>query len=74
MNQAHEHTGDIDRGPRNIETLQQTALSYEYLGRFDEQKSMFDRVLAIVRTIRSPNRGSKKIVASLAPRIESNHE
>jgi hypothetical protein len=48
MNQAHEHTRDIGRDPRNIETLQQTALSYESLGRFDEQKSMFDRVLAIV--------------------------
>jgi tetratricopeptide (TPR) repeat protein len=38
----------IDLDPRNVETLQQTALSYEYLQRFDEQKSMLDRVLAIV--------------------------
>jgi len=38
----------IELDPRNVETLQQTALSYEYLRRFGEQKSMFDRVLAIV--------------------------
>jgi TolB-like protein/tRNA A-37 threonylcarbamoyl transferase component Bud32/Tfp pilus assembly protein PilF len=38
----------IELDPCNVDTLQQTALSYEYLRRFDEQKSMFDRVLAIV--------------------------
>jgi tetratricopeptide (TPR) repeat protein len=38
----------IELDPRNVETLQQTALSYEYLRRFGEQKSMLDLVLAIV--------------------------
>ncbi len=41
-----EHALDLD--PRNVEILQQIALSYEYLRRYAEEKLMLDRVLAIV--------------------------
>src|SRR6266446_884645 len=41
-----EHALDLD--PRNVEILQQLALSYEYLRRYAEEKLMLDRVLAIV--------------------------
>jgi TolB-like protein/DNA-binding winged helix-turn-helix (wHTH) protein/Flp pilus assembly protein TadD len=37
----------IDFDPRNVGLLQQTALSYEYLRRYAEEKRMLDRVLAI---------------------------
>ena len=38
----------VDLDPRNVETLQQLALSYEYLRRYADQKLILDRVLAIV--------------------------
>jgi serine/threonine protein kinase len=37
----------IDLDPRNVDLLQQIALSYGHLGRYSEEKSVFDRVLAI---------------------------
>jgi serine/threonine protein kinase/Tfp pilus assembly protein PilF len=37
----------LDLDPRNVSTLQQIALSYEYLRRYAEEKRMLDRVLAI---------------------------
>ncbi len=37
----------IDLDPRNVDLLQQTALSYGHLGRYSEEKSVFDRVSAI---------------------------
>jgi len=37
----------LDLDPRNVEILQQLALSYEYLRRYAEEKRMLDRVLAI---------------------------
>jgi TolB-like protein/predicted Ser/Thr protein kinase/Flp pilus assembly protein TadD len=37
----------IDLDPRNVDLLQQTALSYGHLGRYSEEKSVFDRVLTI---------------------------
>jgi serine/threonine protein kinase/tetratricopeptide (TPR) repeat protein len=40
-----ERTVDLD--PRNVDTLQQIALSYEDLRRYAEEKSVLDRVLAI---------------------------
>jgi tetratricopeptide (TPR) repeat protein len=40
-----ERAADLD--PRNILTLQQIALSYEFLRRYAEEKSVLDRVLAI---------------------------
>jgi TolB-like protein/Tfp pilus assembly protein PilF len=39
------HAGDLD--PRNIETLQQIALSYGVLRRYAEEKSVLERALAI---------------------------
>jgi len=41
-----EHALNLD--PRNVEILQQLALSYEYLRRYADEKRMLDRVLAIV--------------------------
>jgi len=41
-----EHALDLD--PRNVEILQQLALSYEYLRRYPDEELMLDRVLAIV--------------------------
>jgi serine/threonine protein kinase/Tfp pilus assembly protein PilF len=41
-----EHAINLD--PRNVKTLQQIALSYEYLRRYAEEKLMLDRVLDIV--------------------------
>jgi serine/threonine protein kinase/Tfp pilus assembly protein PilF len=38
----------LDLDPRNVGTLQQLALSYEYLRRYAEEELMLDRVLAIV--------------------------
>jgi len=38
----------LDLDPRNIQILQQLALSYEYLRRYAEEKLILDRVLAIV--------------------------
>ncbi len=38
----------LELDPRNVEILQQTALSYEYLRRYAEENQMLDRVLAIV--------------------------
>ena len=47
-----ESTGNLERAldldPRNVEILQQLALSYEYLRRYPDEKQMLDRVLAIV--------------------------
>jgi TolB-like protein/class 3 adenylate cyclase len=40
-----ERTVDLD--PRNVDTLQQIALSYEDLRRYAEEKSVLDRALAI---------------------------
>jgi serine/threonine protein kinase/tetratricopeptide (TPR) repeat protein len=40
-----ERTVDLD--PRNVDTLQQIALSYDDLRRYVEEKSVLDRVLAI---------------------------
>jgi len=37
----------IDLDPRNVDLLQQIALSYGHLGRYSEEKLVFDRVLAI---------------------------
>jgi serine/threonine protein kinase/tetratricopeptide (TPR) repeat protein len=37
----------VDLDPRNVDTLQQIALSYEDLRRYAEEKSVLDRVLAI---------------------------
>ena len=37
----------VDLDPRNISTLQQTALSYEYLRRYAEQAATYDRALMI---------------------------
>jgi serine/threonine-protein kinase len=37
----------IDLDPRNVDLLQQVALSYGHLGRYFEEKLVFDRVLAI---------------------------
>jgi TolB-like protein/Flp pilus assembly protein TadD/predicted Ser/Thr protein kinase len=37
----------IDLDPRNVDLLQQIALSYGHLGRYSDEKSVFDRVLAI---------------------------
>src|SRR5262249_37220878 len=37
----------IERDPRNLFTLGETALSYQTLRRYAEQKSIYDRVLAI---------------------------
>jgi len=37
----------IDLDPRNVDLLQQIALSYGHLARYSEEKSVFDRVLAI---------------------------
>jgi TolB-like protein/Tfp pilus assembly protein PilF/predicted Ser/Thr protein kinase len=37
----------VDLDPRNIDTLQQIALSYEVLRRYDQEKVVLDRVLAI---------------------------
>jgi len=41
-----EHSISLD--PRNIYTLQQVALSYDYLRRYADEKSVLDRVLAIM--------------------------
>jgi len=38
----------VELDPRNVEILQQTALSYEYLRRYAEEERILDRVLAIV--------------------------
>jgi tetratricopeptide (TPR) repeat protein len=38
----------VELDPRNVEILQQTALSYEYLKRYAEEELTLDRVLAIV--------------------------
>jgi TolB-like protein/Tfp pilus assembly protein PilF len=43
--QSLERAGDLD--PRNIETLQQLALSYGVLRRYAEDKSVLDRALTI---------------------------
>jgi len=47
-----ESTRNMERAleldPRNVETLQQIALSYEFLRRYPEAKLTLDRVLAIV--------------------------
>jgi len=44
--QSLERAVELD--PRNVEILQQIALSYEYLRRYAEEKLTLDRVLAIV--------------------------
>lgn len=41
-----EHAIELD--PRNIQTLQETALSYHFCRRYAEEKSLLDRVLAVV--------------------------
>src|SRR5437879_10879584 len=38
----------VELDPRNFNTLQQIALSYQYLGRYAEAIAAFDRALAIV--------------------------
>jgi TolB-like protein/Flp pilus assembly protein TadD len=43
--QSMQHAGDLD--PRNIETLQQIALSFGVLRRYSEEKSVLERALAI---------------------------
>jgi tetratricopeptide (TPR) repeat protein len=43
--QSLQRAGDLD--PRNIETLQQIALSYGVLRRYSEEKSVLERALAI---------------------------
>lgn len=47
-----ESTQNLERAisldPRNVYTLQQIAVSYDYLRRYSEEESIFDRVLAIV--------------------------
>jgi TolB-like protein/Tfp pilus assembly protein PilF len=52
-----ERSGDID--PRNIETLQQIALSYGVFRRYAEEKSVLDRALAI-----EPNNVSTKVAVA----------
>jgi TolB-like protein/tRNA A-37 threonylcarbamoyl transferase component Bud32/Tfp pilus assembly protein PilF len=59
-----ESIGDMERAieldPRNTELLQQTALSYEFLRRYADQKLMLDRVLAIL-----PNDAATKAARAL---------
>jgi TolB-like protein/predicted Ser/Thr protein kinase/Flp pilus assembly protein TadD len=50
----------IDLDPRNVDLLQQTALSYGHLGRYSEEKSVFDRVLTI-----EPNDIETKVESAL---------
>lgn len=50
----------IDLDPRNVELLQQLALSYEFLRRYTEAKLTLDRVLAIV-----PNDAATKAEGAL---------
>jgi len=38
----------VERDPRNVDTLQQTAVSYLYIGRYAEAIATLDRALAIV--------------------------
>src|SRR5204862_6086825 len=50
--QQEEGLGNLERAveldPRNFNTLQQIALSYQYLGRYGEAIAALDRALAIV--------------------------
>src|SRR6266511_2735067 len=55
-----ERSGNLD--PRNIETLQQIALSYGVLRRYAEEKSVLDRALAI-----EPNDVSTKVALAAVP-------
>jgi tetratricopeptide (TPR) repeat protein len=59
-----ESTRNLERAleldPRNVEILQQIALSYEFLRRYADQKLMLDRVLAIL-----PNDAATKAARAL---------
>jgi serine/threonine-protein kinase len=51
----------VDLDPRNVDTLQQIALSYEDLRRYAEEKSVLDRALAI-----EPNNADTKVTRACA--------
>ena len=54
-----ERAADLD--PRNVDTLQQIALSYEDLRRYAEEKLVFDRALAI-----EPNNAEMRVTRAFA--------
>ena len=45
---AHHLERAIEVDPRNVYTLQQLAISYQYLRRYPEEAAILDRVLTIV--------------------------